>query len=74
MTALGAEARDVFVKIVEDDGFAILSTEEDETGFRVGFSRLDRADDIDAVSGPLFALCERLGARYDGWGCVATKA
>ena len=71
--ALTAEARDVFVAIVEDDGFTILATEPDENGFRVNFSRVDRADEIDTVSGPLFALCEKLGAIYDGWGCVATK-
>ena len=71
---LSAEAKDVFVKVVEDDGFTVLSTERHEDGFSVNVSRVDRADDIDAVSGPLFALCERLGATYDGWGCVAVKS
>ena len=72
--APSAEARGVFVGIVEDDGFTILSIEADGDGFSVDVSRVDRADEIDAVSGPLFALCEKLGATYDGWGCVAVKS
>lgn len=71
---LGAHAKDVLISIVEGDGFTILSTEPDGDAVSVAFTRVDRADDIDAVTGPLFALCERLGADYDGWGCVATPA
>ena len=71
--ALSTEARDLFVGIVEGDGFTVLSSEAEEDGFRVEVSRVDRVDEIDTVSGPLFALCERLGATYDGWRCIAAK-